>query len=78
MKKKKFDCVEMKNEIQRKLQAEYEGLSSEERRRRMTERILSDPVLGPAFRDKLKNIPQRTMMVAENEPEYRMDRKGND
>ena len=29
-KDKEFDCVEMKNEIQRKLQAEWQGLTDEE------------------------------------------------
>jgi hypothetical protein len=70
MKLKTFDCVKMKNEIQRGLQAEYEGLSLEERRGRMTERILSDPILGAAYRDKLERIQPTEMMVAEPPPEY--------
>lgn len=49
-KKKTFDCVEMKNEIQRKLRAEYEGLSDEERRERMRKKLLADPAFGPMLR----------------------------
>lgn len=45
--KKRFDCVEMKNEIQRKLRAEYEGRFDAERRERMHKKLLADPVFGP-------------------------------
>jgi hypothetical protein len=48
---KKFDCVEMKHKIQQKILEETEGLSDEERRRRTTDSILSDPVLGPFWRN---------------------------
>ncbi|VGO21196.1 hypothetical protein [Pontiella sulfatireligans] len=71
MKNKTFDCVEMKNEIQRTLQGEYKGLVLEERRARMNERILSDPVLGPAYRRSLDRKVREQMKVAEESPEYK-------
>jgi hypothetical protein len=46
-KKKKFDCVQMKNEIQRRILKEREEFSEQEQRRRARERISADPVLGP-------------------------------
>ncbi|NOT00865.1 MAG: hypothetical protein HOP29_09575 [Phycisphaerales bacterium] len=36
---KTFDCVEMKNAIQRKLSEEWKGLSDEEIRRRVHQRL---------------------------------------
>ena len=46
MKKKDFDCVEMKREIQRQIMEEMAGLSPEEQRRRSEEEITSDPTLA--------------------------------
>lgn len=40
--KKAFDCVEMKNEIQRELRAEYAGLSDAERHERIEKKLLAD------------------------------------
>ena len=60
--KKDFDCVEMKNEIQRKLRAEYAGLSDTERRARMRQDILADPVLGPILR---RSLEQRSCVMEE-------------
>ena len=76
--KKKFDCVEMKNEIQRKRQAEFEGLSLEEQKALMHRRILSDPILSPMYRRAMEKNEQSQMMVAEDEPEYRTDHQGTD
>jgi predicted nucleotidyltransferase len=45
-----FDCVRMKNEIQRQLMAEQAGMSVAERRHDMEVRIAADPILGPWFR----------------------------
>jgi hypothetical protein len=70
MKTKTFDCVEMKNEIQRKLQAEYEGLPLEERKVLMEKRILSNPLLGPLYLKSKAREKQKNMMVAEESPEY--------
>lgn len=50
MKKKKFDCVKMKHDIQKQLLKDYEGLSLEERRKLTEERIAADPILGPFWR----------------------------
>jgi hypothetical protein len=47
MKRKKFDCVEMKWEIQRRLEARYAGMSEEEARRLQDEKVAANPRLGP-------------------------------
>ena len=47
MKKKKFDCVQMKREIQEKLLAETSGLSAKERNRRLEKALAANPILGP-------------------------------
>ncbi len=73
--KKTFDCVEMKNEIQRKLQAEYEGLTLEERKVLMEKRILSNPVLAPLYLRSKERDEKKKRMVAEGEPEYRVGDK---
>ena len=44
---KKFDCVEMKREIQEKILKEFEGVPADEARRRQREQIETDPILGP-------------------------------
>ena len=59
-KKKKFDCVEMKNEIQRKLLKEMKGLSPDEQRRMMEHRIQSDPIRGPFLRKVKKQKRKST------------------
>ena len=49
--KKTFDCVEMKNAIQARHRQEFEGLSDEEVRRRITERLAtSDDVVARKWR----------------------------
>ena len=45
--KKTFDCVEMKNTIQRRLQAEEENLTEADKAQRRRQRIETDPILGP-------------------------------
>ena len=50
MKKKTFDCVQMKWEIQRKQREESAGMSEAGRRRLQMERIQTDPILGPFVR----------------------------
>ena len=54
VKEKKFDCVKMKHQTQQKRLKESQDLSREERRKKMTDRILADPILGPAWRRALK------------------------
>lgn len=46
-KRKHFDCVAMKWEIQRKIQEKYAGMSEEEARRSQWRKIMNDPILGP-------------------------------
>ena len=46
MSDKTFDCVEMKDEIQRRLLAELRDLPPEEQRRRTEEIIGADPLLA--------------------------------
>lgn len=50
MKKKKFDCVEMKRKIQKQILNETKGLSQIEKRRKLDKKILSDPILGPIWK----------------------------
>ena len=45
--KKTFDSVEMKWQIQRQIREEYSGMPDKEARRLEWERILADPILGP-------------------------------
>ena len=49
-KKKEFDCVEMKNEIQAKLLKRYEGMTDEEIRADQDRRLSAAPVLGPIWK----------------------------
>jgi len=46
-KKKEFDCVQMKHDIQQKLMKENAGLSAKERNRRLEQALAADPILGP-------------------------------
>lgn len=46
VKKKAFDCVEMKHRIQAELQQRAQGMSYEEERRFSEELIASDPILA--------------------------------
>jgi hypothetical protein len=57
--KKKFDCVQMKHEIQKKIMKEMEGLSQEEIDRRTEESIMADPILGPFLRKHRRNNPAK-------------------
>ena len=66
--KKDFDCVEMKNEIQRKLRAEYAGLSDEERLARIEKKMRDNPLLGSVYFRSLTD--QKTDRVMEESSEY--------
>jgi hypothetical protein len=57
MRKKEFDCVQMKHDIQQRLLEEMAGLSLEERRRRMEERIAANPILGRLWREARRVQP---------------------
>ena len=49
---KTFDCVEMKTEIQERLLREVDELGEEEARKRRTDRLSRDPILGGFLRRK--------------------------
>ncbi len=66
MKKKKFDCIRMKDEIQKTILDEIKGLTAEERRKRTAERISSDPILGPIWREG-KRISAKQHSTTEKE-----------
>ena len=53
--KKEFDCVEMKAEIQERLLREVAELGEEEAQRRRAERLSRDPILGRFLRTKIPN-----------------------
>jgi hypothetical protein len=70
--KKTFDCVEIKNEIQHQLQAEYAGLTLAEQKKKMNQEILSDPILGPMYRRLLaKRTGDAVLKVAEEPGRYK-------
>lgn len=45
-KEKKFDCVQMKWDIQQKIQKEFSGVSDEEANKIQMERVKNSPILG--------------------------------
>ena len=56
MKKKSFDCVRMKWDIQQKQREELAGMSEADKRRVQMEKIRADPILGPFIR-KVRAAP---------------------
>jgi hypothetical protein len=48
---KGFDCVRTKHEVQARILKEMAGLSSHQQRQKTEEDILSDPILGPIWRE---------------------------
>ena len=68
---KDFDCVRMKNQIQRELMAAQAGMELAERQRDMEDRILADPILGPWFQ-RMKTPPRCELGVAETSSPYRV------
>ncbi len=73
-KKKSFDCVQMKWDIQQKLMKEYEGLTLEERKKLMEQKILADPILGPWYR-KVRQQSAAPSAVAESKATYTVTKK---
>ena len=53
-KKKAFDCVQMKWDIQKKMAEEFKGMPEAEARAIQDKRIAEDPILGP-FLKKVQN-----------------------
>ena len=54
---KKFDCVQMKRDIQQRLLAEYSEMSPEQTRLAQQQRIASDTLLGPFLRKVSDSSP---------------------
>lgn len=52
---KPFDCVQLKWQIQEQLANEFAGVSEEEAQRRLNERVMADPILGP-FLKRVQDI----------------------
>ncbi len=53
-KKKSFDCVQMKWDIQKKIADEFKGMPEDKARAIQNKRVESDPILGP-FLKKLQD-----------------------
>ena len=68
--KKKFDCVQIKNDIQQKLLKEYKGLSLEKRKELMNNKISNDPILGSWMKAAKRKHFDQVQMVAEESAEY--------
>ena len=59
-KQKKFDCVKMKWDIQKKIEQEYRGVPEHQARRQQMETVRRDPLLGP-FIKKLRSADRRPL-----------------
>lgn len=66
---KKFDCVQMKWDIQQKLLEAEKDMTAEERIMSTEKRIRSNPVLGPWFQKVRRKSPVPAM-VAESRSKY--------
>jgi len=69
-----FNCVQMKSDLQQQLRQVETGLTLAERKRRRQTEILTDPVLGPWFRN-LKTRLAQPAVVAETPTKYRAGRQ---
>ena len=49
-KNKKFDCVQMKWDIQQQIQKEFKGVPEAEAREVQMRQVAQDPILGPLCR----------------------------
>jgi hypothetical protein len=47
--KKKFDCVQMKWDIQQQIQKEFKGVPEAQAREMQMRQVAQDPVLGPLY-----------------------------
>jgi hypothetical protein len=61
-KQKKFDCVQMKWDIQKKIEREYRGIPEHKARQQQLEAVRRDPLLGP-FIKKVRSIDRRSLAV---------------
>lgn len=55
MKNKKFDCVQMKWDIQRQILKEFSGVSDEEAHKIQMAKVMQNPALGP-FCKKVRSV----------------------
>jgi len=55
MKNKKFDCVQMKWDIQRQILKEFSGISDEEAHEIQMAKVIQNPILGP-FCKKVRSV----------------------
>jgi hypothetical protein len=55
MKKKDFDCVQMKWDIQKQIEAESSGMTDSEANRLQMMKIKQNPILGP-FLEKVRTV----------------------
>lgn len=62
MKKKKFDCVKMKWEIQQQIEKEFAGMSDKEAHKAQMDKILESNIVGN-FLKKIYSTHQRTVKV---------------
>jgi hypothetical protein len=53
-KKKTFDCVQMKWDIQKKIAEEFKGIPEKEARAIQDKRVANDPILGPFLKKVLE------------------------
>ena len=61
-KEKKFDCVQMKWDIQRKIEKEFIGVSDEEANKIQMEKIKKSPILGP-FLKKVRLVKKEEVKI---------------
>jgi hypothetical protein len=54
---KKFDCVQMKHDIQRQIKKEYAGLSEQEAHRIQMGKVMQNPILGPFYKKARSSEP---------------------
>jgi hypothetical protein len=59
VKNKKFDCVQMKWEIQQQILKEFAGVPDAQARQIQMRRVMEDPILGPLYKGLMapKNPP---------------------
>jgi len=50
MKSKKFDCVQMKGEIQQQIRKDFAGVPEDQARAIQMQQVAEDPILGPLYR----------------------------
>ena len=54
-KNKKFDCVQMKWDVQKQIAEEFSGVSDEQAHKIQMAEVMKDPILGPFWR-KVRSV----------------------